>query len=165
MSFRITLIAAGFVALLPFAAVAPAQAEPSGGHHRHGHQGSDLGFLAGVSLTDAQKSQVHEILQASWQAIRPIEKQIHALHRQISDQLASTGAVNAADLAALQQQASQLQDQVAQQRLEAALQIRGLLTEAQLAQAAQVHQQLAMLRSQMRDVLNQGGANASPSKQ
>ena len=163
MSFRITLIAAGFVALLPFAAVAPAQAEPGGGHHRHGHQGSDLGFLAGVSLTDQQKSQIHEILQANGQAIRPIEKQIHALHRQIMDQLASTGAVSAADLSALQQQASQLQDQVAQQRLEAALQIRGLLTQAQLAQAAQVHQQLAMLRSQMRDVLNQGGA--APSNQ
>jgi Spy/CpxP family protein refolding chaperone len=163
MSVRSSLIAASFAALLPMATMAPVHAASEGGHHWQGRHGSDLGFLEGVTLTDAQKPQIHQIIQASWTAIGPLEQQIHALRQQVSDQLASTATIGSADLTPLQQQISQLQEQVDQQRLEAALQVRALLTSAQLAQAAQVHQQLTALRGQMRNVLSQGGDAGSPS--
>jgi Spy/CpxP family protein refolding chaperone len=165
MSIRSRLIAATFAALLPMATMADVQAAPDGWHHWQGRQDSDLGFLRGISLTDAQRTQLHQIMKAAWTAIRPLEKQIHALHRQIADQLASTADLNNSDLTSLQQQALQLQGEVAQQRLEAALQVRALLTPAQLAQAAQVHQQLTALGAQMRNLLSPGGGAGSPSGQ
>jgi hypothetical protein len=84
---------------------------------------------------------------------------------QISDQLASTASVSATQLTGLQQQAEQFGAQIEAQRLATALQIRALLTPDQLAQSAQVHQQLAALHAQMRSVVGQPGGTASPSAQ
>jgi periplasmic protein CpxP/Spy len=151
MSIRTLSLATGLVVLLPLAAMAQA---PGGGHW-HGRGGGDLSFLTGVQLTDAQKEQVHQLFHASHAQIGPLEQQIRSLHQQIENQLASTGSVDQAQLTSLEQQADQLRAQVDQQRLEIALQVRALLTPAQLAQAAQVHQQLQSLHAQMKSVLSQ----------
>jgi Spy/CpxP family protein refolding chaperone len=164
MSLRTILLATSLAALVPLTATAQAQAIPAG-HHRHGGPRGELGFLAGVALTDAQKTQVHQLLRANHMAVRPLEQQRHALLRQIGDQLASTAALDSAQLSGLQQQAEQLQAQIDAQRLATALQIRALLTPDQLAQAAQIHQQLAALRAQMRDLVAPPGETESPSAQ
>jgi Spy/CpxP family protein refolding chaperone len=164
MSLRTILLATSLAALLPLATTAQGQAFEAG-HHRPGAPRGDLGFLAGVTLTDAQKTQIHQLLHASFAEIGPLRQQRQALMAQIADQLASTAAVDAAQLTGLQQQAEQLGAQIDAQRLATALQIRALLTPDQLAQAAQVHQQLAALRAQMRSLVGHPSGTGSPSAQ
>jgi Spy/CpxP family protein refolding chaperone len=139
------IVAALFAASLPFAAATSALAGP-GGHEFHYDGG--FGFLHGVTLTVEQKAQVHQLIQASWEQSKPVAQQLRAIRKSIVDQLASTGAIDTAKITGLQQQAAQLSDQLQAQRLNAALQVRALLTPAQLAEAAQVHQQLAALHEQ-----------------
>lgn len=139
-----TLIAALCVAAVPFAALAAPGGH--GGHHG-GHRGG-LNFLEGVTLTPEQKTQVHQIMQASWQTAKPLAQQLHADRKQIGDLLAGPGAVTQAQLTTIQTQADQIHQQLESQRLATALQIRALLTPAQLAQSAQTHAQLESLHQQ-----------------
>lgn len=156
MSIRKLLLATSLVALLPLGAMAQ-----GGPGHWHGRHGGELGFLAGVQLTEQQRDQMHQLMQASFGQMKPLLKQMHDLRRQLGDQLASAGSVDQGQLTGLQQQIEQLRGQIDQQRLETALQVRALLTPEQLAQAAQAHQQLQSLRQQMRNVLSQGKSGSS----
>jgi len=142
-----TLIAAVCLAAIPLAALAA-----PGGHGGHdGHRGG-FSFLEGVTLTADQQTQIHQIVQASWGTAKPLAQQLRADHKQIGDLMASTGAVTQAQLAAIQTQADQIRQQLESQRLATALQVRALLTPAQLAQSAQAHAQLASLHEQERAV-------------
>ena len=145
---RKMLIAALCATVVPFAALAAPQGH--GGHGGH-HQGA-FGFLKGVTLTPEQQTQIHQIMQTSWNTAKPLAEQLRTDRKQIADLLASTGAVTAAQLTPIQQQAEQVRQQLDSQRLATALQIRALLTPAQLAQSAQVHQQLASLHQQERAI-------------
>jgi Spy/CpxP family protein refolding chaperone len=143
------LFAALCVAAVPFAALAAPGGH--GGHHGGRGHGA-MGFLQGVTLTPEQKTQIHEIVQTSWSTAKPLMQQLRADQKQMSDLLASTGAVTAAQLTPIQQQAAQIRQQLDSQRMATALQVRALLTPAQLAQSAQTHQQLASLHQQERAV-------------
>ncbi|HEV2677671.1 MAG TPA: periplasmic heavy metal sensor [Aliidongia sp.] len=157
---RKILAAALCAALIPFAALAA----PDGpGRHHHGGHGT-FGFLEGVTLTPEQKAQVHEIIQASWTQSKPLAQQLRADHKQIADLLAGAGAVTAAQLTPIQQQAGQLQQQLDSQRLATALQVRALLTPTQLAQSAQTHQQLENLHQQERAVYKTAHPDAPPAQ-
>jgi Spy/CpxP family protein refolding chaperone len=151
-----TLAAAFCAALISVSAMAQDGGPGGGGFHHGGGMGrGGLGFLHGVTLTDAQQAQVHEIAHASFAQLKPAMQQLRALHGQIADQLSSSGAVNSAQLASLQQQASQLRSQIEAGRLSMAIQVRGILTQQQLEQAAQLHQQLGALHAQERTLMNQ----------
>ena len=143
-----TLIAAVCLAAVPLAALAA-----PGGHGGHGggHRGG-FSFLEGVTLTADQQTQIHQIVQASWGTAKPLAQQLRADHKQIGDLMASTGAVTQAQLTTIQTQADQIRQQLESQRLATALQVRALLTPAQLAQSAQAHAQLASLHEQERAV-------------
>jgi Spy/CpxP family protein refolding chaperone len=82
MSIRKLSIAAGLFLLVPLTAVAQGTGHP--GHHRGPGRG-DLSFLAGVQLTAPQKQQVHQLVQASYTQIGPLEKQMRSLNGQIVD--------------------------------------------------------------------------------
>ena len=142
-----TLIAALCVAAVPLAALA-APGE-HGGHH--GHRGG-FSFLEGVTLTPEQQIQVHQIFQTSWSTAKPLMQQLRADHKQIEDLLAGSGTVTQAQLTAIQTQADQLRSQLESQHLATALQVRALLSPAQLAQSAQTHAQLESLHQQERAV-------------
>jgi Spy/CpxP family protein refolding chaperone len=159
MKLRTKLVGGAFAALLSVAAVA--QTMGGGGHAGHfwgGHHGGGegFGFLRGVSLTDEQKSKVHTVMQASWTQTRPLMKELRETRSQIADQFASTGALNAAQVTALQEKSEELRKQLDAQWLATATQIRNLLTPAQLAQAAQLHQQMVSLHNQERALLGHG---------
>jgi Spy/CpxP family protein refolding chaperone len=153
------LFAALCVAAVPFAALAAPGGH--GGHHGgHGGRG-EMGFLQGVTLTAEQKTQIHTIVQASRTTAKPLAEQLRADRKQISDLLASTAAVTAAQLTPIQTQAAQIREQLDSQRMATALQIRALLTPAQLAQSAQTHQQLASLHQQERAVREAAHSDAT----
>ena len=152
-----TLIAALCVAAVPFAALAAPGGH--GGHHG-GHRGG-FNFLEGVTLTPDQKTQVQQIMQASRGTAKPLAEQLRADRKQIGDLLASTGTVTQAQLTTIQQQADQIRQQLESQRLATALQIRALLTPAQLAQSAQTHAQLESLHEQERAVFKAAHPDAT----
>ena len=153
-----TIMRAGVVAGLLAAAAAQAQGMHPGG--RGGMQHGYLGFLQGVTLTGAQQSQMHDIMHANWQQLKPQMQQLRSLREQIGGDLASTAPVSAAQLVALQQQAQTLQNQLDQARLATAMQVRALLTQDQLSQSASVHAQLSTLHQQEHAVLSQTPAAA-----
>ncbi len=152
MTIKTTLLAAGAALLLPLAASAAPGGGPGGFHHGAGH----FSFLQGVTLTDAQKTQIHDLEKANRTAEKSSFQQLRALHKQISDALAQAGSINESQLAALQQQASQLRDQLEASHLQTSIKVRALLTPDQLAQSAQTHAQLASLHQQMHQVMGRG---------
>ena len=148
-----TIMRAGIMAGLLAATAAQAQGMHPGGRGdmHHGY----LGFLQGVTLTDPQQAKMHDIMHTSWQQMKPQMQQLRALREQIGGDLASTAAISPAQLVALQQQAQALQNQLDQARLATAMQVRALLTQDQLSQAASVHAQLSALHRQEHAVLSQ----------
>ena len=151
MKFKHLVLAAATAGLLT-AGAARAQPEGHGGWH---HDGMEI--LHGLDLTDAQKTEVHKIMQANWSQMKPVMQQMHAIHEQIVTKLTAAGAVSEADLTPLVQQEETLRNQMDEGRLSTALQIRGLLTPAQLAKAASTHQQLEALHEQERAVVGEPG--------
>ena len=109
------------------------------------HRGSPL--LAGITLTDDQKSKLHAIMHDR-QAGRALFEQMHAVHQQIDAALLSSGTVSEASLQPLLRQESQLMQQIEQQRIEKEIAVRNILTSDQLAQAASTHAKLESLHEQ-----------------
>lgn len=150
-----TVLAGGLLATM----TGPLVAQDMHGHGRHGAWGHGyLSFLQGVTLNDSQKSEMHSIMHASLQQMKPQWQQMRALHEQISGELASASTVSPATLASQQQQLETLRAQLDQAELASALQVRQLLTSDQLSQAASVHAQLASLHQQERAVMQQSGS-------
>lgn len=123
-----------------------------------GHRGGYMQFLQGVDLTASQRDQLHQIVRAAWTQATPELQQLRALHKQISDKLASTDVVSEQSLQDVQDQAAKLREQLDAERLAVAVQVRGLLTPDQLAKSADVHQKLASLHDQERALLHPDGA-------
>ncbi|HTH97397.1 MAG TPA: periplasmic heavy metal sensor [Stellaceae bacterium] len=173
-----TFAAAFFAASLPlatlapaFAADAPATKPPAAAHHgpmghgRHGDHMRGLFFLRGVTLTDAQRSQIHQIMRASMKQSFPIMKELRADRMKFADQLASTKPIDQSALAQMQQHDSQLVQQLQTQRLDAILKVRALLTPEQLKQSATAHQELVKLHQQRDQILHKGWADKKPAAQ
>src|ERR1700761_6750128 len=106
MTIKTTLLAGGRAPLLPLGASTAPGGGPGGFHH---HGGGHFPFLQGVTLTDAQKTQIHTIMQTSRQAAKAEFQQLRTLKQQINDALIQAGSINESQLASLQQQASQIE--------------------------------------------------------
>jgi Spy/CpxP family protein refolding chaperone len=110
-------------------------------------------------LTADQQTKVHQIMAANFKQAKPLMQKLHQIQDQIADKLLSAGAVTAADIAPLQQQESSIHQQLDQQMLASALQIRGLLTPEQLSRVADLHTKLKALREQIHALV---GEDAPP---
>ena len=120
------------------------------------HAGHERGALfQGVTLSDAQRSQIRAIQQAGWAQAKPTMEQARAVHEQIVARLLAAGSVSEADLAPLVTQEEQLRAQLDQMRISSELQMRAVLTATQLADAAARHTQLVSLHEQERAVVDQ----------
>jgi Spy/CpxP family protein refolding chaperone len=149
MNFRHLALVVAIAGLLA-AGAAKAQPEHAGPWH---HDGMEM--LHGLNLTDAQKSEVHKIMKANWAQMKPVMEQARTIHEQIMTKLTGTDAVTQADLTPLVQQEEALRAQLDTARVSTALQIRGLLTQTQLAKAASTHQQLEALHEQERAIVGE----------
>jgi len=112
-----------------------------------------LRLLYKVGLTDAQKSQVKDILTSHRQTLQSLRSQLQANREAIADKLLGPGALQEADLEPFAQEANGLRDQLAQEWFKVMIEVRGILTPDQLAQAAQLKDQLRTLRHEMRSLL------------
>lgn len=138
---------------------------PADAQHRAGFRGprriagdTSMSFpllLRGANLTADQKSQVRQIMANHRDTLRNLFGQLRAARQDMSNKLFSTGGIQESDLASDIQQISLLRKQLTEEGLKVMLEIRGVLTSAQLANAAQRYQQLQALRAQMRNLLGQ----------
>jgi Spy/CpxP family protein refolding chaperone len=136
------VVAAGFAA-------GPLMAQPMG----EWHHGGGMEFLHGLNLSDAQKAQLKEIHEATWKTMKPIMQQMRSIHEQMVNQMLAAGTVTADQLTPLVQQEEALRTQMDSAHLNEALQLRGILTSDQLAQAAATHTKLEALHEQEHAVM------------
>lgn len=156
------MIGAACAVLLPLAVMAQPGDAPDGmPMHFHGMHAPDSALLEGVTLTDAQRTQIQTIHQTNWAAAKPLMQQLHATEEQINQALLAAGSVNTAQVTALETTASSLRSQLDQQRLNNELQVRAVLTPAQLAQAASTHTQLEALHQQMHSLIHAGAQSST----
>jgi len=165
MKGKTWMVGALCAALLPLAAVAQIgdnAAEGIPGHFRGAFRGPDAALLSGVTLTEAQQTQIQQIRQAARAQIKPVVQQLRAVEAQIHTALLTPGAVNGAALTGLQGQASALRTQLDQARLNTLLQVRNVLTAEQLATAASTVTQLKSLRDQARSLMHPTQDSTTP---
>src|SRR5262245_52322340 len=106
-----------------------------------------------AGLTDAQRGQVRQILDSHRPRFQALRGQIRTLTMQLTDKLYAPGAVSVDDATAIRQQISQLRDQLGQEGLQTALEIRNVLTPDQLTKVAQVRQRMQELRTEMQNLM------------
>ena len=122
----------------------------------HGPGGELVPLLFSV-LTDAQKDQAHQILQSNRDTMKGLFEQLHAADQQLATKLLATGNVTQADLEPALTQIAGLRAQVADNEAAVALQVRALLTPAQLSTLSQNFQKMTALRQQERQLLGKDG--------
>jgi Spy/CpxP family protein refolding chaperone len=116
--------------------------------------------LRAAALTPAQQKQIQDIVNASRTSSAPQMQQMHSIRDQIADKLLSSGSVSAADLAPLLAQQTAIQQQLDNQMVATAIQIRGVLTPDQLSKVASVNDRLKQIHTQIDSIL--GPPDAPP---
>jgi Spy/CpxP family protein refolding chaperone len=137
-----------------------------GGMMRHGGM-MGMGplpiFLRAANLTADQQAQVKKIIEDNRTALHSQFQQMRTAREQMAAKLFSTGTLTAADLSTQTQQIAQAQQQMLQNELNLALQVRSILTPAQLQKVAQFHRQFENLHQQMRALMSANGQPAGGS--
>ncbi len=110
-------------------------------------------LLHGLTLTDAQRTQIHQIMANDRSGFASLFQQLHQAEDALNDQILAPGTKQASDLAPQVQQIAQLRQQLLQQGVQSMLQIRAVLTPAQLNELAQKKQRLSALREEMRSLM------------
>jgi Spy/CpxP family protein refolding chaperone len=118
--------------------------------------------LRAASLTDAQKTQIHTLMESSRATVMPLMQQMHTIREQIADKLLSPGTVTNADLTPLLTQQSQIQGQLDSQMVSTALQIRGVLTTDQLKKVAVANDKLKQIHSEIESIFGPPDASPAP---
>ena len=113
-------------------------------------------FLRAADLTPAQRDQVRKIMEDNRAKMHGQFEQMRTAREAIASKLFSDGPVTAGDLSAQTQQIAQTQQQMLQNELNLALQVRAILTPAQLHKVAQFHEKFENLHQQMRALLGPG---------
>lgn len=111
--------------------------------------------LKGIDLTEEQEKQINEIMTAHRATFRTLFSELQAAHRDMADRLFAPGSVQAEDLTAQIQQVAKLREQLMQEGLKVALEVRGLLTPAQLAKAVEIKDRMRALHTEMRGLFRE----------
>jgi Spy/CpxP family protein refolding chaperone len=130
-----------------------------------GDPSNDIRFqgldLRTIQLSSGQRPLFFGAITTYDSAVAPIRKQVGAVRRQMSDLLAGSNPVELTGLLALQQQAAELGRQQDLLAVTEKLQMRSVLTSAQLVSLSDRHQQLKALRVQNDTLLHSDEPNLS----
>lgn len=110
--------------------------------------------LRAANLTPAQQDKMRQIMDSGREQSDAAMRQLHSIHQQITDKLLGTAPVSEADLAPLAQQAAQVDQQVQQQWLQAALQVRAMMTPDQLTRINAFHRQVTAINAQIEALMH-----------
>ncbi|MHB8383160.1 MAG: Spy/CpxP family protein refolding chaperone [Candidatus Binataceae bacterium] len=149
-------LAAGIFALAITAAPAAAHMHRCGGGVSAGVPLPEI--LHSANLTTAQRQQIHTIMKSQFATLKPLFQQLHTGREAVATKYLSAGSVSAADLTPLVKANEQTRSQIDQAFLQAAIQIRGVLSPAQLAQAGSTYTQMEALHQQMHALMSKTGA-------
>jgi Spy/CpxP family protein refolding chaperone len=106
--------------------------------------------LRGVDLTTEQEKHVHDIMKAHRATFRTLFSALQSAHKDMADTLFAPGDVQANDLTTHMQRVTQLREQLMQEGLKVALEVRGVLTPEQLTKAAEIKDRMRALHAEMR---------------
>jgi Spy/CpxP family protein refolding chaperone len=112
-------------------------------------------MLKGVDLTPKQDKRVHEIMTAHRATFRTLFNQLRAANEELADQLFAAGEVQLEDLTPHIEQITRLRQQLLQEGLKIALEVRGVLTPEQRAKAAQLKDRVRALRADLQNLLTE----------
>jgi len=107
-------------------------------------------MLRTLDLTADQKQAVKDVMSNHRARMQTLAANERAAREAIASRLYGTATVTQQDLDPLVQQAAQARTDRVRERLAVALEIRALLTPAQIEKASTVRTQMQQLRSQMR---------------
>ena len=111
--------------------------------------------LKGIELTKEQEKQVHEIMAAHHATFRTLFGDLQAAQKDLADKLFAPEDVQASDLTPQMQRLAQLRQQLTEEGLKVALEVRRLLTPEQLAKAAEIKDRMRALRTEMRGLFRE----------
>ena len=107
-------------------------------------------MLKKLDLTADQDAQVQKIMAAHHDTFKALFTKLEAAHEEMANKFFAPGALSAADLTSQTQAVSQLREQLMNEGLKVALEIRGVLTPDQLAKAAQLKDRMQAMHAEMR---------------
>ena len=108
-------------------------------------------MLKKLDLTADQDTQVQNIMAAHREIFKALFTKLEAAHNEMANKFFTPGALGAADLTSQTQVVSQIREQLMNEGLKVALEVREVLTPEQLAKAAQLKAQMQALHAQMRN--------------
>jgi Spy/CpxP family protein refolding chaperone len=107
-----------------------------------------------ANLTPDQQTQVRAILDKAEPQRKSLWHQEATFREQMAEKMLGSGPVTSADFSPLIQQDAQVHQQLVGLVLDVSVQIRNLLTPAQLAHVSQLHEQVKTLNKQKRALLH-----------
>jgi len=110
-------------------------------------------LLHALSLTDDQQAQVREAFGTYRTTVQPLWQEMRTTRQHLQDVLLNPTGLDSAALQTAQQHLAGLQADLLQARLTLAQTLRGVLTPAQLTQAAHITQQLRALGEERHQLL------------
>ena len=117
-------------------------AQKSGGHGfgRGFHRGDEM-MLRGLNLTDEQKAQVKQIMEASKTKAQPVFEGLKANHQKL-EVLTANGAFDEAHVTAVANEQAALSAQLIVERERTKSQVFALLTDAQKTKASEMRDKM-----------------------
>ena len=155
-------IASGALALaLAVAAVTAGSATAQPGRWGGGPPGGGGGvlplLLRSANLTPEQDTKIKEMVATRRAAMRTLMQQMRDAEDELAGKLLAPGTVQLADVQPQLQRIAQLRDQQLRESTQAALTIRALLTQEQIARVAQTNERVRQLQRELRQ-LERGGS-------
>lgn len=122
----------------------------------HGMRGT-FGLLSprlakAIELTEEQHKQIQAIRDAHKESLQTLRSQMREVRAEIANKLYGPGVVKEEDLASQIKQLAELREKRRQEGLKVALEVRGVLTEEQLAKAAKLRMRVRALRGEIRGI-------------
>jgi len=131
-----------------------------------GHHGGRMGMMGGMGgpmmmpmmldkldLTPEQDTKVHAIMDEHKPTFKALFTQLKAAHEEMAGRFLAPGSLSAEDLAPQTATIKQLREQLMNEGMKVALQVREVLTPAQLAKAEDLRKKMDAIREQMRGVM------------
>jgi Spy/CpxP family protein refolding chaperone len=133
--------------------VVPGAAQARGG--MHGGDGLTFGrqLLHALNLSESQKEQVRTAFNTYRDTARPLWTEMRTTRQHLQDVLLNPSGLDTTAVQTDQQHLASLQADLLQARITLAETLRGVLTPAQLTQAAQITQQLRALGEERHQLL------------
>ncbi len=152
--FLVVLSSVALLALVAVPGFTQGHRHWGGGPGGMGGPGMMLPFmLKKLDLTDDQQAQVDKIMASHRPTFQSLFSQMETAHDGLAGKLFTPGALTASDVAPQATQIGQVREQLMQEGLAVALEVRSILTSEQLTKASEMHTKMKALHEQMRGMM------------